>query len=49
MAYTIHQLRTLVATLGIFLAASRLFKHSKSSFYLFIGILNQTERVGYNK
>ena len=44
-----HQLRTSVATLGIFLAASRLFKHSKNSFCLFIGILNQAERVKYNK
>ena len=44
-----HQLRTSVATLGIFLAASRLFKHSKNSFCLFIGILNQAECVKYNK
>ena len=40
MAYTIRQLKTLVAILDIFSAASRLFKRSKSSFYLSIEILN---------
>jgi len=49
MACAIRQLRTLVATLGIFSAASRLFKRSRSSFYLSIGILNQVERIRYNK
>ena len=38
-----------MATLGIFLAANRLFKRFKSSFYLFIGILNQAECIKYNK
>ena len=49
MACAMRQLRTSVATVGIFLAASRLFKRFRSPFYLFTGILNQAERVGYNK
>ena len=38
-----------MATLNIFLAASRLFKCSKSFFYLSVGILNQVECVKCNK
>ena len=38
-----------MAILGIFLAASRLFKCFKNSFYLFTGILNQAKHIKYNK
>ena len=38
-----------MAILGIFLATSKLFKRSKNSFYLSIGILNQVKHIRYNK